>query len=158
MREYDGIDYRYKTGDKLSADAFRIIAGVLGFEPEISGLEYELNLYAGGTGVHDRLAFCAALADAKMDAAVKNLRLITPVEAISDPAWSEEFAWLLGDESVAPAVHDHSIEFINQNKRPFQGLCTERCQILFAAESNVNNWMAVWISNGVFNYLSFDQG
>lgn len=158
MREYDGIDYRYKTGEKQSADALKIIAGVLGFEPEKSGLEYDMNLYAGGTGVDDRLAFRTTLTDIKIDTAVKNLGLITPKEAISDPAWGEDFAWLLGDESAASRVQDLSIRFINQNRKPFQSECSEGCRVLFAVESNVNTWAAAWISNDVFNYLSFDQG
>ena len=158
MRKYDSIDYSYKTGDKQSADAIRIISGVLGFEPDKVGLEYELNLYAGGTGIDDRLAFCAALADGKMKAAIKGLQLITPEEAINDPAWGEDFAWLLGDETVSATAQDLSIRFINQNRKQFQCVCSEHCTVLFGRESNVNTWSAVWISNGALNYLSFDQG
>ena len=100
----------------------------------------------------------AALADGKMKAAIKGLQLITPEEAINDPAWGEDFAWLLGDETVSATAQDLSIRFINQNRKQFQCVCSEHCTVLFGRESNVNTWSAVWISNGALNYLSFDQG
>jgi hypothetical protein len=158
MRKYDGIDYRYKSGGQNDKEALGIITGILGFEPETIGLEYDLNLYSGGIGVHDRLAFCCSMTDRQIELSVNKLRLISPEEAIADPSWGEDFAWLLGQEGHVYAALDLSINFINQSRKPFQSSCSDHSHVLFSEESNVNTWTAVWIFGGIFNYLSFDQG
>lgn len=158
MREYDGVDYRYKSGDQQSDEAMKFLSSLLGFPPDTTVLEYELNLFAGGIGVDDRLAFCCAMSEKQIASAVEKLHLIAPMEAMIDPEWGEDFAWLIDDEGEASSVVDLSIRFINKNKKPFQKSCSEDCRIWFGRESNVNTWSAVWISEGIFNYLSFDQG
>lgn len=158
MREYDGVDYRYKSGDQLSHEAMKFLSGLLGFPPDTNALEYELNLFAGGIGVDDRLAFCCEMSENQIESAAEKLRLISPMAALNDPDWGEDFAWLIDDEGDGSSVVDLSIKFINKNKKPFQKSCSEDCRVLFGQESNVNTWTAVWISEGIFNYLSFDQG
>lgn len=158
MREYDGVDYRYKSGDQQSNEAMKFLSGLLGFPPDTNVLEYDLNLYAGGIGVDDRLAFSCAMSEKQIESAAENLHLIAPMEAMSDPGWGEDFAWLINDEGEGFSVVDLSIRFINKNRKPFQKTCSGNCRILFGRESNVNTWTAVWISEGIFNYLSFDQG
>ena len=51
VQMYDGIDYRYKSADADRLRAVEIITNVIGSKPIIDGLEYSLNLFAGGTGV-----------------------------------------------------------------------------------------------------------
>jgi hypothetical protein len=58
MRDYDGVAHRYKSEDQSSEVAIRVLTGILGFSPHNTTLKYELDLYAGGIGIDDKLAFC----------------------------------------------------------------------------------------------------
>jgi hypothetical protein len=57
MREYDNVDYSYKSLEKTSEQAISFISGVLGFKPDPSMLECDLNFFSGGIGMDDKLAF-----------------------------------------------------------------------------------------------------
>jgi hypothetical protein len=158
MREYDNIDYRYKSLDRESQTALRFLATFLGFQPDTSTLEYDLNFFCGGVGVDDKLAFRCSLSRDETAAAVRRLRLILPEEALSDSAYGEDFAWLVKHDDGPSLVRKSSSRFINKNRKPFQNRCSEEVEMFFARESDVNAWTAVWISDGKFNCLYADQG
>lgn len=158
MRDYDGVGHRYKNEDQNSEEAISVLTGILGFSPNTTSLKYELNLYAGGIGIDDKLAFCFEASEQEIRSVAEKLGLITPLDALRDAGWGEDFAWLIDDDGRGDPVIDLSVKFINQNKKPFQSNCSESCSIYFSRESNVNTWTAVWICESTLNYLSFDQG
>ena len=158
MRPYDGIDYHYKHDDAKQAESIQIIANLIGFQPVPDGLFYSLNFYAGGTGVDDRLAVQCRIDEASWTIAAQKLRLRHYVDAAQDPAWGEDFRWLIGAEDVHDAVDQYCYQFINSNKRDFQDRADENWNIFFSDESDVNAWCVVWQANDRLNYLSFDQG
>jgi len=158
MRKYDNVDYRFRSSDAKSEKAVEIISGILGFLPDTDTLEYDLNFFSGGIGVDDRLAFSCAVAPDTLEVAVTHLRLAPPKEALSDPAWAEDFLWLVKHQGDAPSIQLSSATFINSKRRPFQSQCNESSAIFFARQSDVNTWTAVWVSEKKLNYLYADQG
>jgi hypothetical protein len=158
MREYDNVDYRYTSSDRDNQNALTFLSGFLGFRPDTKSLEFDLNFFSGGIGVDDKLAFSCSVSQEEMAVTVRKLQLISPEEALSDPACGEEFAWLVKHEGGAILVRKSSSRFINDNRKPFQSLCTEEIDILFASESDVNAWTAVWIWDGRLNCLYANQG
>jgi len=158
MRSYDGIDYNYRHNDAKQEESIRIIVDLIGFQPVPDGLFYSLNFYAGGVGVDDRLAVQCRIDDANWPAVARKLRLRHPVDVAHDPAWGEDFRWLLGAEENYDSIDEYCRQFINSNKLDFQDGADEKWEVFFANESDVNSWCVVWQANGRMNYLSFDQG
>jgi len=158
MRKYDNVDYRFRSSDAKSEKAVETISGILGFLPDTNMLEYDLNFFSGGIGVDDRLAFSCAVAPDTLEVAVRNLRLVSPEEALSDPVWAEDFIWLVKHQGDATSIRLSSANFINSKRRPFQSQCNESLAMFFAQQSDVNTWTAVWVSENKLNYLYADQG
>jgi hypothetical protein len=158
MRDYDGVAYRFVDGDQKNEQAVRLVSDILGFTPNTKALKYELNLYAGGIGVDDKLAFCFEASDEEVRSVALKLSLVIPTVALSEVGWGEDFAWLIDKDGNGEPVIEKSVMFINQNRKLFQSECSSTCHIFFSRESNVNNWSSVWICAGTLNYLSFDQG
>ena len=158
MRKYDNVDHRFRSSDAKSEKAVETISGILGFLPDTNTLEYDLNFFSGGIGVDDRLAFSCTVAPDTLEVAVTKLRLVSPEEALSDPGWAEDFAWLVKRQGDATSIRLFSADFINSRRRPFQSQCNENLAIFFARGSDVNTWPAVWISENKLNYLYADQG
>jgi len=158
MREYDNIDYNYKSSDGENEKALDFVSSTLGFSPDRNTLDYELNFFSGGIGVDDKLAFSCSVPPEKLEGIINKLRLITPIHALQDTGWGEDFAWLVKHDGDASEINVSSSNFINKNRKPFQSHCTADQAIYFERESNVNTWTAVWISDEKFNYLYSDQG
>lgn len=158
MHPYDGIDYHYNHNDAKQEESIQIIANLIGFQPVPDELFYSLNFYAGGTGVDDRVAVQCRIDDRSWAVAVQKLRLRHYVEAAQDPAWGEDFRWLIKAENIRDSVDEYCYQFINSKKLDFQDRADEKWEIFFADESDVNSWCVVWGANGRLNYLSFDQG
>lgn len=156
MRPYDGIDYRYTNSDADKESAIGIIQNILGFVPETDGLDYSLNFFSGGIGVDDRLAIRCKFCPSDWPLVVGKLNLKHPSEALANPDWGEDFAWLV---SNGEALSDADFcSFVNANKREFQDSLPLENTPFFTDESNVNTWCVVWIVENRLNYLSFDQG
>ncbi|XLZ72034.1 hypothetical protein ABT364_08745 [Massilia sp. SR12] len=158
MRAYDNKDYRYKTSEGESEAALRFVKQVLGFHPDVSTLEYDLNFFAGGIGVYDRVAFSCGIQSQQWPDLVKKLNLVTPSDALGFSDWREEFLWLVNSEEPTTSIDVYSADFINSKKRDFQALCISSGQIFFSKDSDVNSWTAVWENDGTINYLGFEQG
>jgi len=158
MRPYDGIDYHYKHNDAEQEKSIRLIANLIGFQPAPDELFYSLDLYAGGTGVDDRLAIRCRIDDARWSIVAQELRLRHPVDAAQDPVWGDELRWLLRAEDSHGSVDEHCYQFINSNRLDFQDRADEKWEIFFADESDMNSWCVVWRASGRLNYLRFDQG
>ncbi len=50
MREYDGIEVRYRRPDTNLAKSLQVIENLLGFAPEPQQLDFDLSFWAGGAG------------------------------------------------------------------------------------------------------------
>lgn len=158
MRSYDGVDYQYISNDVEKEKAVGIIANLIGFRPKTDSLVYSLKFYAGGTGIHDRLAVSCLFDNSNWPAMVQRLRLKRVSEIAVDPIWEEDFRWLVNAAETEGPLEEHCYRFINAEKHDFQHVADDRCEVFFSNESNVNSWCAVWYTNDHLNYLSFDQG
>lgn len=158
MREYDGIERNYKTSDPDQTKNLDRIKNILGFLPKSEGLNFDLSFYSGGIGVFDKLAVSCEVNSEQWNFVKENLKLHSPESALLIGNWAEEFVWLLEAEGHEQNINQFASEFINNNKREFQGQCTPASEIYFSYESDVNHWVAVWGSAKSLNYLYFDQG
>ena len=158
IHPYDGIDYRYTSSDTDREKAIGIITNILGFVPDANGLEYSLNFYSGGIGVDDRLAIRCKLTPSDLPLVIDKLRLKYPAEALSNPDWGENFAWLVSNNETPSDVSKDCCDFVNTNKKVFQDTVSLEHNLLFTDESDVNFWCVVWLVDDNLNYLSFDQG
>jgi len=155
---YDGIDYRYSSSDTDRSRGLEIIANILGARPSLNGLEYSLNLYAGGTGVDDHLGFRFKFESESWPIICQKLRLKQPSEAIDSPDWSESFQWLIRGNRPANDVAADVRKFIEERKLPFQDSVMHSTTVAFSDESDVNCWCVIWKTSDWVNCLSFDQG
>jgi hypothetical protein len=157
MREYDNIEYRYRTNESNSEAALRFISRELGYSPDTSLLKFDLSFFSGGIGVFDKLAFSCGANDGQWEALIQKLSLLSPSETMMNEEWAEDLTWLVR-HSEPYSIEESCAQFINTEKKQFQGDCTPDCKIFFSKESNVNTWTAIWGKNGDLNYLHFDQG
>lgn len=158
MHPYDGIDYRYTSSDADKEKAIRVIQNILGFAPETNGLDYSLNFYSGGIGVDDRLAIRCKFTSFDWPLVIGKLNLKQPSEALANPDWGEDFAWLVSNNEAPSDISADCCNFISTNKKVFQDSVSLENTFLFTDESNVNSWCVVWVVENNLNYLSFDQG
>lgn len=158
MRPYDSIDYHYKHSDAEQEESIQMIANLIGFQPVRDELYYSLNLYAGGTGVDDRLAVRCRIDEARWPLVAQKLRLKHYVDAAHDRAWGDDFRLLLGPEDNQCSVDEYCYRFINSKKLDFQDQADDKWEIFFAGESDVKSWCVVWQGSGRLNFLWFDQG
>lgn len=158
MRSYDGVDYRYASDGADKEKAASIIGNILGFRPDLDGLEYNLNFYSGGTGIDDRLAIRCSFQESDWPIVAQQLRLKSLREVADDPDLEEAVRWLVSSEEVGDPLEDCCHRFINTSKRDFQDVVDDRWEVFFENESDVNSWCVVWRARGQLNYLSFDQG
>jgi hypothetical protein len=157
MREYDNIEYRYKTGDANCERALKFASSTLGFAPDTARLKFDLSFFSGGIGVLDKLAFSCFVGPEQWEPLIGRLNLVAPHAAMNDAGWREDFAWLV-KHTESGSVEESCCAFINAEKKGFQGTCTPGDGIFFFKGSDVNSWTAVWGSGGEVNYLYFDQG
>ncbi len=160
MRKYDGKDYKYTNANKSDEKkASKIIKNILGFMPNKDGLVYDLDLYAGGIGVYDKLAIKCIMSDKNIAVFKERKSLFSPEEMLNDEAWADDFIWLIeNEEENKKNINECAIEFINENKRDFQDIATSTSTMYFLECSNVNDWEAFWGTEQCLNYLGFSQG
>ncbi|NDI84378.1 hypothetical protein [Undibacterium crateris] len=158
VRPYDSVDYQYTNNDRDKEKSLVLISNLIGFKPPLEQLRYALNFYAGGTGVDDRLAIRCQFSQADWPSVVQRLRLQHLQEAIGNADWEEELRWFIEAEGKDGALDEHCHRFINSNKHDFQDGASEKWEVFFSHESDVNTWCVVWRTNGCMNYLSFDHG
>jgi hypothetical protein len=156
-REYDGVDYGYSHLDRERAKAIQIITRLFGFTPALDCLRYQLNLFAGGIGVHDRIAIKAHLSQHQWQTLKAHLHLRTPEQALADEAWKEDLQWLVCADELVADIRAQAREFIEQQRNALQDSARE-ANIYFACDSNINSWCVVWKNGNWVNYLGFDQG
>lgn len=158
LHPYDGKERRFTHKDIKQGKGLSIINDLLGFEPQGNGLLYDLSFYSGGIGVIDKLAITFPASYCKFEVLKNKLEILSPEDAGNDEFWSEDFIWLVEDEALKQDIRVKSINFINENKLPFQATCTANSDIFFVKWSDVNDWTVIWIDSGVFNYAAFSQG
>lgn len=158
MREYDGVEKRYRKSDLDLERNLTIIENLIGFRPFVEQLDFDLSFYSGGIGMYDKLAIaCIASRDQK-EQTKKLLNLFTPEQAVAMKEWKEDFIWLIEGEDTCPDILAGAATFINENKAAFQDHCLPGHEMSFSYESNVNNWTAVWGNESRFNFATFSQG
>lgn len=147
VRPYDGRTYHYRHDDG-AAEGLAIVGRVLGLAASPDDVEYDITLYSGGVGVVDRVAISFPATPARIGAIVMKLS-----GGLRD---DEDLRWLLDAEEgpLGPAA----MAFVNENRREFQPACTDATELWFAAESGVNHWEVVWVTDGVLSYLAYDEG
>ncbi|UOF14797.1 hypothetical protein IEQ11_24320 [Lysobacter capsici] len=157
-RFYDGIDYRCSSSDAEQAKAIEIVINVLGFHPGWEALQYSLALYAGGTGIDDKLAIRFKLEASNRPILWQTLRLKSPTEAMASPDWSESFEWLVRGDAASDDITSAVRAFIDRRRHPFQDPSGSSTTIAFSEDSDVNSWCVVWTVGDWANYLASDQG
>lgn len=114
-------------------------------------------LYAGGSGIDDRLAVRCRIDLAHWPDVVSRLRLKSVHDVSCDADWQEDFRWLIDAQDAegrpCPLSSLHQC-----GETGFQDKVDHRWEIFFSHGSDINAWCAVWRSQEHLNYLSFDQG
>lgn len=162
LHPYDGVTRPFRHTDPDPTAGLAAVAKLLRLQepPAAQGLQYEIEFYSGGIGILDHLALSVPTATYPWPTAIAKLNLQSPETAAANPAWSEDFLWLLtldGDAELPPP-RQAAVEFINENRKPFQPACSPTNHIYFQFDSNVNDWLAVWGDDTQLNYLAFSQG
>jgi len=158
MRNYDGKEYRYRSSDLLKKKGLDALSSHLKFEPPKKGLIYDLTLYAGGTGVYDKLA-ASFPGNGEILGLIKEKHdVLIPLEASQHKAWSDDFNWLIEREEPTESPVECAIHFIVSKMLPFQQAPDKDGFIYFVEWSDVNNWTLFWGKDGQINFLSFSQG
>ena len=160
LHPYDGKERRYRHTDSDMTPGVRIVMGLLHLPapPSASGLLYDLSFYSGGIGVMDRLAITLPRESPSAPIVLATVPCKPPEEIASDPSCQDDFLWLIDDEDDPLPVRAAAARFINENRQEFQPECQVSGAMWFVAESNVNTWTALWETDGVLSYLSYDQG
>ena len=158
MREYDGIEVRYRRPAADLAKSLQVIENLLGFAPEPQQLDFDLSFWAGGAGVLDKLAISCFVTPEQRQVLQQKLDLYSPEEAVARDYWRDDFIWLVADDEVCSDILAASAQFINDNKAPFQDECDTLQAIYFGYMSDVNCWTAVWGQGRRINYAYFCQG
>jgi hypothetical protein len=158
QRQYDAVDYGYSHLDRERAKALTIITHLFGFTPTLARLRYQLNLFAGGIGVFDRIAIKAHLSQHQWQTLKSRLHLRTPEQALIDADWKEDLQWLVCADDVVTDFRAQAKEFIEQHRNALQDSAHAAKNIYFECASNINSWCVVWKNGNWINYLAFDQG
>lgn len=159
LHPYDNVERRFRHNDATRDEGRAVAARVLGL-PELLADEvlFDLSFFSGGIGVLDRLAITLPATPALWSSVASFLRGRTPEEAAADGSWARELVWLLTDEEEEVPIRPAAIQFINQQRREFQGECLPSSRVLFRHESDVNGWEVLWGDDTRMNYLSYSQG
>ncbi|KZX02233.1 hypothetical protein JL49_01560 [Pseudoalteromonas luteoviolacea] len=158
MRNYDGKEYRYKSSDFLKSKGVKILSNYLKFQPCKKGLYYDISLYEGGTGVHDKVSARFVAEPSSWENIRKYFVLQTPEQAAKHLEWAEDFDWLVDREEQSESPISAASTFIKSQKKDFQTVVDEGTAIYFIEWSDVNSWSVFWGNEECINFLSFDQG
>lgn len=158
MRKYDGKEYRYRSSDFLKKKGIAALSSHLKFAPPKNGLIYDITLYAGGTGIYDKLAAVFAESNEILDLIKEKHEILVPLDAAQHDAWSDDFNWLVEREETSESPFECSVKFIASKMLPFQKTPDSESFIYFVEWSDVNDWTVFWGKDGQINFLSFSQG
>ena len=158
MREYDGVEVRYRRPDADLDKSLQVVENLLGFAPDPQQLDFDLSFWAGGAGVLDKLAISCNVSPEQWQTLKQKLDLYSPEEMVARDDCREDFIWLVADDGECSDILATSAQFINDNKAAFQETCLESHAIYFSYMSDVNGWTAVWEQGGRINYAYFCQG
>lgn len=157
---YDNQERRYRhdgphraRGLQLVAELLRLADGAL-----VESAKFDLSFYSGGMGVVDRLAIHLQAAAEVVEQVVRNLEGATPEALALNPAYAEDFLWLVSDDGNNSLPRSDSVRFVNQERKEFQPLCDDHSRVFFTDWSNVNDWVVLWTAAGSLNYLGYSQG
>jgi hypothetical protein len=159
LHPYDNVERRYRHTDGTRGEGRDVVAQVLGLQqPPAGELLFDMSFFSGGTGVLDRLAIAVPADPVLWSSVVRSLRCRTPEEASTEESWLKQLIWLLTSKQERIPIRDAAVKFINRERRAFQTECAATSRILFAYESDVNDWVALWGDDGRLNYLGYSQG
>lgn len=158
LHPYDGKERRYRDSDEDCAQALPIVAKLLRLPTTalVRPLRYDLSFFSGGIGVHDVLGITYPCTSAEFELVAEGLKGKDVLTAAADPAWSEEFLWLIKAEGLAPT--DAAARFLSEERLGFQDPCLPSSSIRFAMGSGVNDWTALWFHSSRLNYRAHSQG
>ena len=160
LHPYDGIDQHYQHTDSNPARGLAIVAYKLGLAktPSPEGLLYDLSIYSGGIGVHDQLAITIPANSDLWAEIIAFLNAREPEDIAKDPYWAEDFLWLLHADAPPSPIREAAMKFVNSARRSFQDECTSSSRVLFHTNSDVNDWIVIWGTDTLLNYLAYSQG
>lgn len=156
---YDGRERRFHHTDADRREGWRAVAAVLRLTgPAPDGALYDLSFYSGGIGVIDRLAITLPASSALWQEATSAFHTQTPEEAALDPSFAAELAWLFADSESPCPLRPAAVEFIERERRDFQGRCEGTSRLAIGRDSDVNSYHVLWGDDATLNYLGYDQG
>jgi hypothetical protein len=160
LHPYDGVERRFSHTDTPNDMGIALVLHLLHLEalPCAVNVRYDLSFFSGGIGIYDQLAISISANDAAWGQVAAALRVTPPEEAAGDPAWGEDFIWLVSDEEESISPRAAAVQFINQKRFDFQPECKLADRILFEVGSDGNSWLVLWGCENLLNYRSFDQG
>jgi hypothetical protein len=161
LHPYDGVDRRFRHTDADTPMGLDIVARLLGLPrtPSSEGLLYDLSFYSGGIGIFDNLAIAIPADLGLWNGVIDALNAREPELAAKDVGWARAFLGLINGAEQPSRIREAAIEFVNSKRKPFQEECALReSRLLFAYNSNVNDWAVIWGTVDHLNYLGYSQG
>ena len=153
MRRYQDSDDDPTAGRRIVERQLRLLGS-----SAVNGLRYDLRFYGGGWGTS--IAIAVPVVEVDLPAVLAAASAVPPEMIVADTSWSEHFLSLLGgeDEDERPGLRDAAARFLDEHREPFQPECHASSAIWFESQSGVNAWIALWDTDGLLGYLSWDQG
>lgn len=157
---YDNQARRYRHDGPHRARGLQLVAKVLRLADGalVESAKFDLSFYSGGIGVVDRLAIHLQATAEVVEQVVRNLEGVAPEVLALDPAYAEDFLWLVSDDGNNSSPRSDSVRFVNEERKEFQPLCDDHSRVFFADWSTVNDWVVLWTAAGSLNYLGYGQG
>lgn len=147
LHPYDNVERRFRHTDQAGDEGRAVVGQVWCLQqPPAGELLYDLSFFSGGIGVHDHLAITLPFDPALWSSVVSSLYGRTPEEAAADGSWAGNLIWLLTGEEEEVPIRPAAVRFINQHRREFQAECVPSSRILFELPSDVNDWVALWVT------------
>ena len=161
LHPYDGVERRFSESDPDQARSLLVLRQILLLDATVPmrPLRYDLSLYSGGIGVVDQLAATLEFDSDLWQLLVRRFVGRSPGTLARDPDQGDWFLWLLtGEEDEVSDIPKVAAEFVNSERAEFQRPCTPDSELVFQNHSDVNGWVALWISGGEINFLGYNQG
>lgn len=160
MRPYDGKQRLYRHTDPDTGPGLAVLRRVLKLpaSASISGVRWEMSFYSGGLGTLDRVAVAIPTRGLALTAILHDLEARAPVDARGVASCDEELQWLLFDGEQPESAAEAVVSFVEEERHAFQTQCSAADRVWFVDGSDVNDWAALWESDGVLNFLSASQG
>jgi len=138
----------------------------LGFFPKEDGLQYKLSSYTNSglnnfTPVSSLHLKCSYDLE-QWELLKNNINGFSPLSISKITNLNlEDFVWLIASEDKIDfndeILFQKSIEFINSEKLNFQSICTNKDEIYFDYDSNINTFIVTWTNGESINYIYLNQ-